>query len=132
MSAPLTAFADAGDVAAMWRPLTVPEQAVANARAALVSNRLRVFRPTVDAAVAASPLVAAVVRDMVASIVRRSMLAPVDGVKSQTTGTGPYSDTVSFVNPSGSVYFSDDDLALFDAAASGGVAPSGRSVRYVN
>jgi hypothetical protein len=132
MSAPLTAFAAAADVAAMWRPLTAEEQAVANVRALLVSNRLRVFRPGVDAAVAASALVAAIVRDMVASVVRRSMLAPVDGVKSQTTGTGPFSDTVSFVNPSGSVYFSDDDLALYDDAVTGSAAPLGRSIRYVN
>jgi hypothetical protein len=132
MSAPLTAFANAADVAAMWRPLSADEQAVANVRALLVSNRLRVFRPGVDAAVAASPLVAAIVRDMVASVVRRSMLAPSDGVRSQSQGTGPYSTTLSFVNPSGSVYFSDDDLALYDDAVAGAPSPAARSIRYVN
>lgn len=120
------AYATVADLAARWRPLSTEEQTRASALLDDASVWLDTLRPAVAAqAVPGGPLEAAA-RILVVTAVRRAMLAP-DGVRQTSTGTGPYSDSVTYANPAGNVYFTDAELVLVD-----GYVPEGKSVRYVN
>lgn len=69
-------FAVPGDVAAIWRPLTVAEEAVVDARIAQASRLVRLEIPTIDTRIAEGSITRADVTDVVAEMVWRRMVLP--------------------------------------------------------
>lgn len=117
----MAALATAADVAAMWRPLTAEETTQAATLVDYASAVVRARFPDVDARVAAGSLDAALPRLVVASMVKRAMLAGgLEGVKRDVVG--PF-QTEAF-NPEGALYLTGAELAWLVPAA----APRARSV----
>lgn len=106
------AFANYQDVAARWRPLTTAEESVADVLAMDASALIRARFPGIDAQVANGSVDADVLTMVVAGMVRRAMIAPLEGVSQDSETVGPYSHSQTFANPMRNVYLSDTDLTL--------------------
>lgn len=111
----LQPFATAFDVAARWRPLTDTEQAVADVLIGDASAMVRSRWPDVDQRVESGALAEADVLRVVAAMVKRAMInGPVEGVEQQSQAAGPFSLSQRFTNPNANLYFTAEDLRLFD------------------
>lgn len=127
-------YADAADVAARWRTLTPAETTVSTTLIDDASSMVRSRWADVDARVAAGTLAAEDVRRVVAGMVKRAMVAgQVDGVESQSQTAGPFGVTQKFANPQGNLYFTSEDVRLFNGtpkrrafAVDMAAAPTGR------
>jgi len=99
-------YATPGDLAARWRPLAPDEEARAGVLLADASAVLRATDDTLDARIAAGVLDPNLVRGVVCAMVKRAMVAGLDveGVTQQSQTAGPYAASVSYANPSGSLY----------------------------
>lgn len=120
-------FATPGDVAARWRPLTSAETVIAEALADDASALIRARFPGIDAQVDSGALDVAIVRMVVSNMVKRALIAPDDGVVSESEGTGPYSHSQTFANPMRNVFLTEADLTLIL-----GYRPTGMSAKFAN
>jgi hypothetical protein len=110
-----------------WRPLTDAEKDTADVLAEDASAIVRARFPGIDAQIASGALDAAVVRLVVAGMVKRAMVAPEDGVAQQSEGMGPYSQSRTFANPMRNVFLTAADLVLIL-----GYQPAGQSHGFAN
>lgn len=124
MAAP---FATADDVAARWRPLTAAETAVATVLCGDASNLLRARFPGIDGQVTSGAMDLDVLAAVVAGMVKRAMIAPSEGVSSESETTGPFSHSQTYANPLGNVFLTAADLVLIL-----GYQPSGQTGQYAN
>jgi hypothetical protein len=124
MAAP---FATPGDVAARWRPLTAAELVIATALLGDASALLRSRFPGIDAQVANGNLDAAIPLLVVAGMVKRALIAPDEGVTSESESAGPYNHSQTFANPLRNVFLTAADLVLIQ-----GYIPAGGSHRFAN
>lgn len=124
MAAP---FATSDDVAARWRPLSAAEQVVADTLCSDASNLIRARFPGIDDQVTSGAIDAEVLTQVVAGMVKRAMVAPSDGITSQSEGVGPYSRSQTYANPLGNVFLTQADLTLIL-----GYRPAAQTVRYAN
>lgn len=115
-------FATADDVAARWRPLTSDEEDLAEVLAADASAIIRARFPGIDGQV--DP---AILTMVVAGMVKRALIAPLDGVSQESEGAGPYSHSQTFANPMRNVFLTAADLVLIQ-----GYKPSGGTFGYAN
>lgn len=120
-------FATADDVAARWRPLNSDEQAIATTLAGDASLIIRARFPGIDSEVQSGQVDPAVLVTVVAGMVKRAMIAPSDGVASQSDGMGPYSHSQTYANPLGNVFLTQADIVLIL-----GYQPAGQSVTFAN
>ncbi len=106
-------FATAADLAAGWRTLSSDEESRATVLLARASRIIRARRPGIDALIAAGDIDADLVGDVACAMVKRAMQGPVnmDGVTQAQQTAGPFSQGVSFANPSGDLYLSKSDKA---------------------
>lgn len=111
----MNVYATPSDVAARWRPLTSDQEAVAAVLIEDASSMIRSRWPQVDARLAAGTLTDADVTRVVAGMVKRAMLnGAAEGVESQSQTAGPFAVTHRYANPSANLYFSAEDVRLFD------------------
>lgn len=120
-------FATASEVADRWRPLTAAEQTVAEALCADATALIRARFPGIDGQVEAGTVDAAVVRLVAANMVKRAMIAPPDGLASQSSSMGPYSVSQSYANPLGNVFFTEAEKTMIL-----GYQPRAVSMQYAN
>lgn len=108
-------FATADDVAARWRTLTSDEEAVADTLAADASDMVRTRWTDVDARIADGSLSADSVKRVVAMMVKRAMLVGDSiGLETRSETAGPFGYSDKFANPTANLYFTTDDLRLFE------------------
>lgn len=117
-----TPFATAADVAARWRPLTPAEETVAGTLVLDASALIRARFPGIDGQV--DPDILTMV---VAGMVKRALIAPLDGVSQASEGTGPYSHSESFANPMRNMFLTAADEVLIL-----GYQPAAVSMRFSN
>jgi hypothetical protein len=108
-------FASYGDVAARWRPLSIAEIEIADMLCADASDMIRARWPDVDARIDSGALAASSVTRVVAGMVKRAMLVgPNEGVESSTQTAGPFSTSAKYANPTGALFFGQEDIRLFE------------------
>lgn len=113
-------FATVADLEARWRPLSDPEKARAAILLADASAQVRVEAPGIDArltvvAPATVPELDPIIpRRVVADMVRRAMLAAPDqpALANYQTTAGPFSQSGTFVNPTGDLYITKAERRL--------------------
>lgn len=120
-------FADSSDLAARWRPLTDAEASIADTLCSDASNIIRARFPGIDDQAASGQVDPGVLTQVVAGMVKRAMVAPSDGITSESQSAGPFSRSQSFANPLGNVFLTAADLTLIL-----GYQPTGVSFRYSN
>lgn len=102
----MVAFAEVSDLERRWRPLSDSEKSTA---AALLEDASEIVRADCsDAGVNADAIAAARTRMVVCAIVKRAMHAAAsevaDGVTTFSSGTGPFTESLTFANPTGDLY----------------------------
>lgn len=108
-------FATSTDVENRWRELTISERDLADTLAEDASRRVRRRWKTIDARIAAGALDSEDVRMVVAGVVKRAMLnSASEGVSSKTDSGGVYSQSVTYVNPSANLYFTEEDARVLN------------------
>lgn len=113
----LTAYVTVPELEAFWRPLTDPEKNRAQSLLLLASNRLRLMAENIninlDDKVNGSEIYKSNVQYVVMEATKRAILTPTDQapVNSQQTTAGPYSENITFTNPSGDLWFKKGELA---------------------
>lgn len=108
-------FATYADVEARWRTLTSAEQTVATTLLADASDMIRSRWADVDSRIAAASLDASSVVRVVANMVKRAMIiGDNEGLESRSETAGPFAYSDKFANPNGNLYFTQDDLRLFE------------------
>lgn len=110
----MAAFATAQDLADRWRPLSPAEETRATVLLGDAAARIRAAVPDVDARIDDGTLDPELPLIVSVEMVRRAMLAPVDqapaGQVQQTAG--PFSQSVSYVNPTGDLYLTRDERRM--------------------
>jgi hypothetical protein len=119
-----TPFATADDLAARWRPLELTEQERADALLGDASAHVRAMCHGIDDRIEAGELDPAVVLSVVVAMVKRAMIAADTGigVGAQQQTAGPYSTSLTFTNPTGSIYLTRADRRLLGCRGAGGHA----------
>lgn len=110
-------YATATDVQARWpeKVLSTAELATADTLCADASRRARARWRTLDARVAAGTLDPDDVRMVIATMVKRAMLASgAEGMTNDSRTAGPFSQTRTYANPMGNLYFSKEDVMTLD------------------
>lgn len=113
-------FAITADLQEYWRTLSPDEVKRATTLLALASDRLRMMAQRagidLDKKVQAEPggVYASTLKFAVLDAVKRAMQAPADlpPVNSYQQTAGPYSENISYANPTGDLYFKKSELAL--------------------
>lgn len=114
------------DVAAVWRPLSIYEEQVAQALIAAAERRILVEYSDVPARIEAGALDAMVVADIEVAMVKRAMLSSAsDGIESSTMTSGPFSVSQKASNPDGSLYLTAADRAILSGSTSRARAHNG-------
>jgi hypothetical protein len=117
-------FATSSDVEDRWRELSATERDLADTLAQDASRRIRRRWKTVDARIAAGTLDPDDVRMVVAGVVKRAMLnSAAEGVSTMTDSGGPFSKSVTYVNPTANLFFTKEDAQV--------LAPNNRRVRSI-
>lgn len=112
---PNAPFATSEDVAARWRTLSDAEVGVADILSIDASAMIRERWADVDSRIASGDLLLSSVTRVVASMVKRSMLAgDTAGIESRAQTAGPFSVNDKFSNPTGNLYFTAAEISLFD------------------
>lgn len=122
-----SSFATVNDVAARWRPLTPAETTVAQALVEDASSLIRARFPGIDAQVANGAIDPGILVIVASNMVKRALVAPLDGVSQESEGTGPYSHSQTFANPMRNVFLTEADLTLIM-----GYRPTGVSATFSN
>jgi hypothetical protein len=119
-------FATPTDVAAVWRPLSDAEEAVAATLLSYASTLVRVNVPGIDDRITAGTLDADLPKMVVVGMVKGAMDRPA-GAKSLTETTGPYTRSITYAEAvtSGLLGLSAADLALLTPASDLPAAPVG-------
>lgn len=101
-----TPFATSADLEARWRPLSAAEETRATVLLGDASAIIRSLSPGIDDAIFADDVDPDVPKAIVCAMVKRVMQGPsdLDGVTQQQQSAGPFSQGVSFANPSGDLY----------------------------
>lgn len=105
------------ELEAFWRPLTEPEKTRAQSLLLMASNRLRGMAERIginlDDKVNASEIYKSNVQYVIMEAVKRAISTPIDQapVNSEQITAGPYSQNLTFTNPSGDLWFKKSDLA---------------------
>lgn len=99
-------FATATDLADRWRPLSPAEAARAEVLLGDASAIIRTLSPGIDAKIADDLLDPGVPKAIACAMVKRVMQGPsdLDGVSQTQQTAGPFSQGVSFANPTGDLY----------------------------
>lgn len=109
-------YASTADLVARWRPLTASELATATVLLGDASAMIRAEFPDTDERIAADPqtLDPDVPRMVACAMVKRAMLAGVDSpaASSVQQAAGPFSQTTSFVNPTGDLYIATGERRM--------------------
>lgn len=107
-------YATVADLEARWRPLDDSEKERAETLLGAASRQVRALCKGLDARIEAGDLDGELVTDVVCSIVKRAMLAPIDqNPISQVQQTaGPFSQSGTFVNPAGDLYLTKVERKL--------------------
>lgn len=107
-------FATANDLAARWRALTPAEEARATVLLGDASAFVRATCAGIDDRIEAETLDRGVVVAVVVGMVKRAMLAGNlgEGVGQQQQNAGPFGTSLTFTNPTGSVYLTKADRRL--------------------
>lgn len=106
------AFATKNDVAARWRALTVAEETLVDVLLEDASDMIRVRWPDIDDRVAAGTVDAKTLTRIVSAMVRRAVMnRSIEGVASQQTTAGPFSQNVTLSNADGNLYLTAQDIA---------------------
>ena len=102
----MEAFATVGDLEARWRPLSDAEKA----RAEVLLDDASVLVAGSGARTGS----AEAKRIVVCSMVKRVMMSPVDrpSVESAQTTVGPFSESLSYANPSGDLYMTSAEKRM--------------------
>lgn len=112
-------YATLADFIKHWPGLTPGREAEAEQKLHEASIEVRALYPDVDQRITDGQQDADIPRLVVTRMVKRSMDSPLDdglaGVGSTTSTTGPFSQTLSFINPDGNIYLSKADRRLLDA-----------------
>ena len=108
-------FATYEDVQARWRTLTSDEETVANTLAVDASDMIRTRWPDVDARITSGALDADSAKRVVANMVKRAMIVGDNvGLESRSQTAGPFGVSDKYANPNANLYFTADDLRLFE------------------
>ena len=108
-------FATYEDVQARWRTLTSDEETVANTLAVDASDMIRTRWPDVDARITSGALDADSAKRVVANMVKRAMIVGDNvGLESRSQTAGPFGVSDKYANPTANLYFTADDLRLFE------------------
>jgi hypothetical protein len=108
-------FATPEDVQARWRTLTSNELVVAEALIDDASDMIRTRWSDVDSRLTSGALTAGSVIRVVANMVKRAMIVgPSEGLESRSQTAGPFAVSDKFANPNANLYFTTDDLRLFE------------------
>ena len=105
------------ELAAFWRPLTSEESKRAESLLLLASNRLRLMAQNIninlDEKVNGDEIYESNIQYVIMEAVKRAILTPVNQapVNSQQTTAGPYSENITFTNPSGDLWFKKGELS---------------------
>jgi hypothetical protein len=99
-------FAFAQDVAARWRPLSATETATAATLTVDASVIVRAECSGIDARITAETLDADLVKQVVATMVKRAMVGGPElaGVSNEQETAGPFMRGVTYANPLGDLY----------------------------
>jgi len=99
-------FATPDDLVARWRPLTGPERDRATVLLADASALIRSLAAGIDAKITAGTMDPLVPKAVACAMVKRQMQGPadLDGVSQHSETKGPFSESVTFANPSGDLY----------------------------
>ena len=124
MAAP---FATASDVAAPRRPHTTAEETVATTLVDDASALIRARFPGIDTQIANGGIDPKILTIVTSGMVKRALVAPLDGVSQDAETAGPYSHSQSFANPMRNVFLTAADLTLIL-----GYQPAGMSVTFAN
>lgn len=113
----LTSLVTVEELEAFWRTLTETEKTRAETLLLVASNRLRGMAEKIgidlDAKITASEIYKSNVQYVIMESVKRALVTPIDQapVNSQQITAGPYSENITFTNPSGDLWFKKSDLA---------------------
>lgn len=113
----LQSFVTVAELEAFWRTLTQPEKDRADSLLLLASNRLRLMAENInidlDAKVNGSEVYKSNVQYVVMESVKRALLTPIDAppANSIQQTAGPYSENITFTNPSGDLWFKKGELS---------------------
>jgi hypothetical protein len=109
-------LATVSDVVARWRPLSTAEVNLATILVGDASRMIRRRWSDIDTRIAADPTgIGLDVKIVIAAMVRRSMMNRDDeGVKSKSSTTGPFSESVELTNPNNNLYLSDAEIEMLD------------------
>lgn len=113
-------FASVEELRSYWRILSPVETTRATVLLPLASDRLRMMAQRagidLDKKVQAEPggVYASTLKFAVMDAVKRAMQAPADlpPVNSYQQTAGPYSENITYANPTGDLYFKKSELAL--------------------
>lgn len=120
MPAPLVSFQD---VQARSRGLQL-DQGFIEALIQDAEVMVRAKYPDIDARIASGVLSGAAVISVLANVVRRAAIAPIDAAKSESAG--PFSRT--YDNPQGDLYLRDDESFILNTGGTSSVAFSIRTL----
>lgn len=108
-------FADHTDVEARWRPLSETEDAIADQLAIDASDMIRERWADIDDRITAETVSADSVTRVVATMVKRAMInADAEGLESRQQTAGPFSVNDKYANPTGNLYFTANELLVFE------------------
>lgn len=115
------AYATVDDLAARWKELSSAEEDMASALLDDAAVMLRAIIPDLDARLADERLDADVLSLVSCRMVRRAMSAPAgfEGVSAFNQGAGPFSQSVSFANPSGEMWVSRAERRMLGLGGGG-------------
>ena len=111
------AFAEVSDIEARWRELTAAEEAKASV---LIDDASAILSSLVDVD-ASDAAQASNLRTVCCNMVIRAMSATntdLFGVSSATMAAGPYSQTTSYINPSGDMYLTKMEKRILGVTTS--------------
>lgn len=131
--ATLDDFATIEDLETFWRPLSTDENARATSLLSYASNYLRQVASNnsvdIDAKITAdeTSVYGNSVKLVVLAAVKRAMLTPIDAPPANqwAQAANPYSESMTFTNPSNDLYFKSNELQLIGLASISGKAKFG-------
>lgn len=122
----MTVYATVQDVEDAWRPLSDEEETRADKLLGYASAKMRMLVPDLDAGLDDGTIEALAAESVCVSLVKRSMTAgdTGDGVTQSTNAVGQVSTSVSYANPMGTMYLTDEDYLLLGVKPRGNRATS--------
>lgn len=110
----MTTFANVSDVELRWRPLSAEEGSRVGVLLEDASALIRATNPAIDARITAGTMDPAVPCMVAVAVVKRAMIGGDDtaGVNSQMNVAGPFSQQITYANPSGDLYLTRAEKRL--------------------